>query len=531
MQSKWLTYSLRAGSWLLLLFSIGWTLWYVFAGYGNPMDPFYWLYKYRTLEAGWMSAGTILAGAGWVRLFGAELLPLRILGWLCVACAIILPYLCLLSKEERSRNIHWLAIAFALMNYGAFQEFSPGTLTVLILAACWILLVIYRRREQSKGFAIALGALAGLAIFVRFPNILVVPVLLVAMSLREGKWISWRMFGDRLAMVLSCVVVALTGYAIAHYLLVPTYSHPAMGSSHMFGDMLNGLWMKGAMIVGMALLWGGIWTIGYAVQQYIVRWRPWCIIGAGIIAGGLIGYYITFVPAVGQWYNYDVTYMVSAFCLLLAVLTRRWEALWGIAVLVVASLGTDTGWLKLFPIVLCLVPFAATCYDSDWRRYLWPVAVGLAVTVMVRFSVNSVGESNLRYANTPATITPYKGIRLQDSEIEWMEQVKADYDSICSQGEVLALGMEMHRIREITGCKAAYYNEFWSNLYDPVYTKMYREVAQNERPIFLCSYASNFKSKAKYKPGFSAVEEMLIDEGYRVVDRSKYKYKIYIPEP
>ena len=29
----------------LLGFTLAWSLWYVFAGYGNPMDPFYWLYS------------------------------------------------------------------------------------------------------------------------------------------------------------------------------------------------------------------------------------------------------------------------------------------------------------------------------------------------------------------------------------------------------------------------------------------------------------------------------------------------------
>ena len=122
----------------LLAFTLSWLLWYVFAGYGNPMDPFYWLYKYQSLESGWMSVGTILTGGALVRLFGAQLLPLRIAGWACVVAAIVLPYCALLNREQRLNNLHWLALAFGLMGYGAFQEFSPGTLTVLLLSAIWV---------------------------------------------------------------------------------------------------------------------------------------------------------------------------------------------------------------------------------------------------------------------------------------------------------------------------------------------------------------------------------------------------------
>ena len=101
---------------ILLLFGIGWSLWFVFAGFGNPQDPLYWLYKYQTLECGWMAIGTILTGGALVRLFGANLLMLRLTAWVTVASAIVLPYCCLLTKEQRRNNIHWLALAFAFQD-------------------------------------------------------------------------------------------------------------------------------------------------------------------------------------------------------------------------------------------------------------------------------------------------------------------------------------------------------------------------------------------------------------------------------
>jgi hypothetical protein len=121
-----------------LVAALAYTLWFVFAGFGNHQDPLYWLYKYESLEGGWMAVGTLLTGGAIVRLFGAQLLPLRLFGWLCTVTAITLPYCCLLDKEQKRDNLHWLALAFVLMGYGAFQEFSPGTLSVLLLSALWV---------------------------------------------------------------------------------------------------------------------------------------------------------------------------------------------------------------------------------------------------------------------------------------------------------------------------------------------------------------------------------------------------------
>ncbi len=529
MSDKSRIWLLRSASWLMLLFAIGWTMLYIFKGFGNPQDPCYWLHKYRTLETGWLSIGTILVGGAWVRLFGAELIGLRVLAWLCVVVAIGLPYCCLLSRDERRANLHWLMLSYALMCYGAFQEFSPGTLTVPLLSLLWVLLALYRRREQSPGLAIALGAVAALAVFARFPNILVVPVLLAAMLIRQERVPSLHQWLDLLWMLLACALTAGVLYGVGYHLIVPTYVDPAMNSHH-FGAMFTLLWEKGAMMVGMLLLWCGLMGVGYVASRRLPeRWGRWREIVPGIAAGLIVGYYITFVPVMTQWYNFDVTYMVSAFCLLLALWSRQPTLLWGAAVLVVASLGTDTGWLKLFPAVLCLLPVAAVQFAPQWRRYIWPLALGFAITVMVRFHMNSIGSGNMQYADTQSTTSPYKGIYVRAEECQWMEQVVADYDSLSAQGPVWVVGREMHRIRQLTGCHAAYYNEFWSNIFDAVYTKKYRELIERDHPIVICSFAPGFKTKPQYKDGHSALEDMLREEGYSQIDRTQYKYIIYLP--
>ena len=168
----------------LLLASLVWALWFVFAGFGNHQDPLYWLYKYETLEGGWMAVGTLLTGGALVRLFGAQLLPLRLFGWLCTTAAVALPYCCLLDREKSRANLHWLALTYLLMGYGAFQEFSPGTLSVLLLSALWVTAV---RSNGNPRWDMLTAVLLGLAISVRLPNILALPVLLLLWK-RRSLW-------------------------------------------------------------------------------------------------------------------------------------------------------------------------------------------------------------------------------------------------------------------------------------------------------------------------------------------------------
>ena len=494
----------------LLLFAIGWSLWFVFAGFGNPQDPLYWLYKYQTLECGWMAVGTILTGAALVRLFGANLLMLRLAAWATVAAAIVLPYCALLTKEQRRDNIHWLALAFAFMNYGAFQEFSSGTLTVLFLSAIWVCAV--KSQITNDKLQIVTAILAGIAVTVRFPNILVL-LILIPLWRKKSLWLVP-------IAALSAGLVYLLGYA----LITPVSMDPSMGS-HGVGEMISALWERSYVLILYLLMGGGALAIGYKFQISNIKFQ----ILAGILVGALLSCYVTYAIPTWKWYNIDLTYMISAMVLVLAVgrlPITNYQLPIGAIILMIATLGTDMAWLKLFPAVLCLLPVAASSYEAPMRRYLFPLLAIFAVTVMIRFSINSVGSSNLRVSNTPSQVAPYTHIRITDKEEAWMQQVLADRDSLA--GEVLAVGRSMHLMRAITGCEAAVYNEFWSNIYDSVYTRKYEAFIEARQPIVFCSFAPGFK-KENDRDTESCLENMLRAHGYRTLDRSAYKYMIYIP--
>ena len=494
----------------LLLFAIGWSLWFVFAGFGNPQDPLYWLYKYQTLECGWMAVGTILTGAALVRLFGANLLMLRLAAWATVAAAIVLPYCALLTKEQRRNNIHWLALAFAFMNYGAFQEFSSGTLTVLFLSAIWVCATKSPITNYKSQILTAL--LAGLAVTVRFPNILVLLVL-IPLWRKKSLWLVP-------IAALSAGLVYLLGYA----LITPVSMDPSMGS-HGVGEMISALWERSYVLLLYLIMGGGALAIGYKLQISNIKFQ----ILAGILVGALLSCYVTYAIPTWKWYNIDLTYMISAMVLVLAVgklPITNYQLPIGAIILMIATLGTDMAWLKLFPAVLCLLPVAASSYEAPMRRYLFPLLAIFAVTVMIRFSINSVGGCNLRVSNTPSQVAPYTHIRITDKEEAWMQQVLADRDSLA--GEVLAVGRSMHLMRAITGCEAAVYNEFWSNIYDSVYTRKYEAFIEARQPIVFCSFAPGFK-KENDRDTESCLENMLRAHGYRTLDRSAYKYMIYLP--
>ena len=196
-----------------------------------------------------MAVGTILTGGACVRLFGAELLPLRLLNWLCVVVAIALPYCCLLTHDERRNNIHWVALTFALMGYGAFQEFSPGTLSVLLLSALWVAVSIQPSAFSSQ-LSVFSAVLLGLAVAVRFPNILAL-LFLIPIWRKRSLW-----------CVHVAAITAGVVYLLGYWLITPASVHVAMDGGHHLLPMLSKLWTNGALLAVCVAGWLGIWAIG-----------------------------------------------------------------------------------------------------------------------------------------------------------------------------------------------------------------------------------------------------------------------------
>ena len=230
--------------------------------------------------------------------------------------------------------------------------------------------------------------LLGLAVAARFPNIL---ALLVLVPL----WKKRSIWNIPIAAVAAGVV-----YLLGWWLVTPAATDAAMTSSHELLSMFTKLWENGGKLVGYLLMAAGV--LAFREKKY-----------TGWLAGGALVLVIVYTMKPLQWYNTDLTYLLSALALALSVSglsTFHRPLLVGAAVLSVATLGTDTAWLKLFPAVLCLLPVALTQYKTvAEQRYLYEVLVVLCVVVVLRMTHNSVGQSDLMKVQTFSSVSPYKG--------------------------------------------------------------------------------------------------------------------------
>ncbi len=521
-------------SWGLLFSALAYSLLWVVCGGGNIKDPFYWMAKYSALESSWMTCGTIAVGYLWMLLFGKTIFSLRVLGWLCTTVAVALPYVMLLDKEQRRANLHWLGLTYWLVGYGSFQEFSPGTLSVLQLSALMCMLVSEKHSSVNGNHSMVIGLIIATLVLIRFPNILAVGVLAV--------WYVWRFreeglktnflkqaaIGIGTAAVVYAMGIVCWYYCMNHGTTAPVAQHTIEKMVQMMGE-------NGYRLVADVALWGafgfGLWLAGRA-QKAVWQWL------IAVATGGLMLYYVIYAFPASQWYNIDQSYLIVSLVLFLAVVLiyqrgkhdLPMSELWlSLLMMSVASLGTDTGWLKLFPALLCLLPWWASYVQWPCRqRYVLTAMLIITTLFVVRFSTNAIGRHNIFKENTWGQTSIMHLTRISDEENARMLQMEKDYAIYSRQGKVYGVGDALHMFRAMTRCEQPVRNEFWSNIFDPVYTKWYSELVGKEHPIIFCFYSPTFRTKQEYKDKESKVEVMLRDSGYTVVDRSEYQYMIYV---
>ena len=299
--------------------------------------------------------------------------------------------------------------------------------------------------------------------------------------------------------------------------------------------MLQDLGENGYRLIAGIALWGAFaYALSLTRRPMHEAWR-WLI---AIAAGGLMLYYVVYAFSASEWYNLSQQYMISSLVLLVAIVLcaqhERHELPmlavgFSLMIMSVATLGTDMGFMKLFPALLCLLPWWSAYVQWPARqRYVLMAMAVITTLFVVRFSTNAIGRHNIFLENTWGQTDIMRYTRISDTENAQMIQLVADYETYSGLAPVYAVGDKQHMVRALTHCNAPVRNEFWSNIFDPVYTKWYSELVGREHPVIFCMFSPSFKAKPEYKDMHSRLEEMLLDSGYTAIDRSEFKYMIYV---
>jgi len=444
------------------------------------MDPYYWINRYADYSEYFIVSGSLFVGYIWGNIFGFTLLSLRFLGWIFSITAILLPYFILQPRKNYLKNSYYLLFGIFLLGYGSYNEFSPVSSTILAISILAVLLYKYFE-ERKITYLIALGVMSSIAIWFRFPNVLVLPViscsLLVYYFIEKNKD-KVNYFKDFIRPIGIYLLISTIVYIALVVLMMNDVAIVSLGmdsvskantGDHSVFYMLRMLYSD---FNGILLYCGVLFLFAYLVkvQQLNINKFVKYIIYFVILA--LFAYFLKSNIGTHKWFNWPLHVFISSIAISATIVIvykslkkkNAKEALFYFSVLllgVVAPMGSDTRWLKLFPILCCFLPVLLINMHIDWRKNKLVIALIFIFSsyVLVCYARNNISKGtrgNVLQMTETVDCKVLKNIYLSKDDAEYVETILHDYTLLGEIDNTIFYGNAAHFPYSVTESKPVY---------------------------------------------------------------------------
>lgn len=129
-----------------------------------------------------MEIGALFLLKNWTNIVGFNILSANILAWILAMGSLLIPYYFLQSTIERKANINYLTIGILFTGCFTYNLYNPDAPT-LFLTSCLATVILYNIENVKCKTIMLIGVLIALLISVRFPNIVVLPMICLFLTL------------------------------------------------------------------------------------------------------------------------------------------------------------------------------------------------------------------------------------------------------------------------------------------------------------------------------------------------------------
>lgn len=436
-------------------------------------DSYYWYTHFPFYAQMPMEAATVALGHVWASLMPCDIVLMRLFGWLLLIAAMTAGYLTTVKCDwGGQRGLPYLIAAIVLTGNLCSIHYGPDVTTIAAFTA--LLCIVFACDVSRPLPAVVLGLVTALAVAVRFPNVLALPLVvayyaaLVSVSGIPLRRVALMAALYSLTAVVSYVALmtVLTGSADVVTTLASEVSGAASGTHSLASliaryrhDLCDSA-TRVAWIVGAVAL---PWALG------LVKGRPWWWQTAALLP-------LAFLLAVNRHTLYGVLYSWNSLLFFLTIVAllfiarslspRRllfYALLLGLAL--TSAAGSDTGFLKSIIVVWPFLPIVLV----DCRRHfgLTPYNAGAAALLMVL--ALSVWHVRTRERDA-ATLFRYRDnvTLLSAADADKLSHRLSSVERYGCIGHNLFYGMDGHQVAMLTASPLMYKSSYWQERGDTI---------------------------------------------------------------
>ena len=498
------------GSYLLLVialfYSISFNLW------TNLDDPYYWYNGALHYADDYMSILSLWLGNVWRTITGDNVFTYRLLGWLMGMASILIPYCQLQDREGRLRNLFWLALGVVFMGPYTQGMYTPDSSTVLclVILAVWIL----KGRTETWRNLSFLALVTAISIAVRFPNLLILPALVLFILLQ-----GWKK-GQVLQTIRKSAVYTLISILLYYIIVVLISSRLdilAFAKESIEHVTTTGGGSHGIVALLMMYWWSFLDTFwitssvlgGYLLTRHFIKQSGFTILW---VIGGILTLYLS----IHHFKNSVGLFSFISILLILNLIFQKGNERKQLSFLFVALLGfiacagSNTGLMKIYPYYAALSPFVFICYKSHITKDLFNKAViTLALFFSVSGSLNGImqwhkNESenyavNITAYNHYSDFNHYTGLFTEETFNRLHAQMELYEKYGCKDHTIFYGRPECHEMYALSNSNPLYFVSFYMEAdetmkLDKVFDTM---AADNQLVVFDYTKSEQMKKRMK----------------------------------
>lgn len=502
---------------------------YLFVGVGCQRDQFYWISLFDSYSTMPMVSLTLWLGKIWGRVFSLSILSMRLFAWLIEMASFLMAFM-LIPRSHRKESIFLIAVSILLMGYGWQKEYSPTVITNFMIVASILCLLRYQKSRTPLKSVCILSVVTGLAISARFPNVvflIIIPVALLCLDLncRRNRY-------DRLKNIFIYVAASVAVY----WLVMSVLTHSLFSFSDIcssFSSTSHGTHSVDALYKQYLWDFSSFFSFVAAAVFFLLPLflynnsevgNGWKIV-ISILSASL--FILFFVKSIGfhKWNNTMLLYFLSAsvvacslFSLYNSIRLRVWNDVVILSFIIIMSfvstLGSDTRYLKLFPVTLFFLPYIwqKAFHGNNGVSKFIPIPLILCLFAILCYAGNPVcdfGSEPFRECKYHVDNPVFDGILMTDDDVEAVSNIENDVKSY--PGPKKIYGNLAHFVSVISCGEIELGNSGFNFNFDDIS----KAPLDAETTLFICNEHSD-----DVKSGLVYLNEM----GYNVVAENSMYY-------
>ena len=467
-----------------------------------------------------------------IELAGTNIFNLRVINWLLLVTSMFLPFIFLKVKSKWSVII--LYFTFTLILYAPFNANILGydTLSILINSLLFALTALYLK-DRKNYLIILLAIFAAMAIMIRLPNILTVPVIfifiLVSERINNGKW-EVSNFLKPLGFLISTFLITIAGFALYYDSWKQFHAASSNADSHHLLSLFLKYLQDVIKIFGyIVLLLAGRFvyqrsnmkTVNFLNEGLLIVFfllSLYFLVGVSkfsanyshflvAIAISLVAVQIAFYKGKRNTFRYLILYLFLFF-------------------LFIYPLGSNTGLLKAYSLLL-LLPFVISLHELENRNY-WLILLLVLIPFSIITKLFGVYEDkNMLALNTKLEIEELSPVYTNFIRQDYLQKTDVLVQQLNSQGvEVFFYGDKSHIFHFLYPATSLNISSFFQPVDDPDFFREFSEDLKYKDKIavfIVNSYPENSPAPV------SLLEMEIMNAGFKKVEDESLRYYLRTP--